>query len=715
VAANLFRPRSQWPAEELIERSLATITNPAVIDRRLQELDTASVAALAFMARSRLTHWHVGHLVELLTAVGHGEGLQPILRLLESGLLFPSLGVAGQRVRDFEQWLGSAGATPPRVFTHPVILSRSLKHEISFPDLPPSGSAVSGIFEADGLDILLRLAAAWQQLGTASLRRTQQGDFFKRDMDRLRTDPVLSAIASDGLAPAPDAGLLIISVALILSIITEEQGELHAGLLPAEWQQGLAGAIPSLWSALLSVDNWNPQDGWRVDPDQGNPYPSAYLLLLLLVAGQPRDSWTAVAGLEQWLVDHHPYWEELRRSPGRTGAQMGRKSTGGAREDKSPRGATPGHDGLPWVANFLLGVAYPLRLVQAAKDEDGEWMIRLSDWGRWLLGCGDSPPPVASYPQTLLVQPNLEVVLYRQGLTPALIVRLSHFAAWKNLGAACTLQLQADTIYRGLESGLTFETILQTLEQHGMHALPPAVLSSLRTWADKRERITIYSSATLLEFESSEDLKEALARGLPGARLTDRLVAVAHENEIDYRHFRLTGTRDYGLPPEKCVEVEADGVTLAVDLARSDLLLETELRRFAEALDGAGIQGKHRYRLTPQSLAGMRDRGLGVSDLEDWFYQRAGQALSPAARLLLTAPVTAAPQLHPALVLQVPTAEMADGLLQWPGTRGLLQDRLGPTALVIAEEDVEAFCERLAVLGMKVEPPSTRNGTPPST
>src|SRR5205085_2115239 len=108
----------------------------------------------------------------------------------------------------------------------------------------------------------------------------------------------------------------------------------------------------------------------------------------------------------------------------------------------------------------------------------------------------------------------------------------------------------------------------------------------------KRERLSIYAAAALFEFASAADLAEALARGLPAVRLTDRLAVVANEKDIDYRHFRLTGTRDYCLPPEKCVEVEADGVTLTVDLARSDLLLESEVQRFAEPAVGSVPPGR---------------------------------------------------------------------------------------------------------------------------
>ena len=72
-------------------------------------------------------------------------------------------------------------------------------------------------------------------------------------------------------------------------------------------------------------------------------------------------------------------------------------------------------------------------------------------------------------------------------------------------------------------------------------------------WSKQRDRLTIWSSAALFEFPSPDELTEALARGLPAVpHLTDRLAVVASEDQINYRHFRLTGTRDYCLPPEKC-------------------------------------------------------------------------------------------------------------------------------------------------------------------
>jgi hypothetical protein len=377
-----------------------------------------------------------------------------------------------------------------------------------------------------------------------------------------------------------------------------------------------------------------------------------------------------------WVRAHHPYWAR-----------------------PAPR------DGAPTpLACFLLGLAYQLRLLQAGKDPALGWLVRLSPLGRWVLGLGESPA-FPAYAQTLLVQPNLEILAYRQGLTPGLVARLGRFAAWKSLGSACTLQLQPDTVYGALETGETFATILQTLEQHGMRPTPAPVVESLKTWANKRERISVYPSATLFEFATPEDLAEALARGLPAVRLADRLAVVAGEQDVDFRHFRLTATRDYTLPPERCVTVEPDGVTLSIDLGRADLLLESEVQRFAEPLERGGADGRRQYRLTPATAAAARSTGLMAQALEGWFVQRTGHSLSPAARLLLAGSQVPPPELRRLLVLHVASAEVADGLQQWPGTRSLVARRLGPTTLAVDEEHVAVLRERLETLGVRLQCP----------
>jgi hypothetical protein len=687
VAAKLVRPRSHWPAAELIAKSVATVANPAVVDRRIKELDLAARQLLALIGHSRQPVWSLGNLVELAIALGHADGLKPVFDLLSAGLLYPYFNPPPSekalRLQTFEQWLGFAGPTGLTVFTLPSIANRAIGENLPLPTLSSidgSGPSASrhppATMEADGLEIPLRLSVLWQQVAAAPLRRTQNGGYFKRDTERLGADKLLNSPPADSLTEVPGFGFLLAALAELEGMLEEGDGELRAASLPPWWEDaGLSGALESLYAALPGMQTWNALEGWRgPESAMGNPFPSAVLLGLVLLARVPDGTWLRPALIEEWLRTHHPYWTGEALRPSRL---------------------------QPWFETFLLGIAYQMRLVQARRDEDG-WLVRLSPAGRWLLGLGDAPLLDSGYQQTLMVQPNLEIVAYRQGLSPSLIGKLTRFAAWTNLGAACTLQLEPATVYRALESGLTFETIRLTLEQHGVRALPPAVLESLKTWANKRDRITVYPSAVLMEFTTADDLNEALARGLPGVRIADTLAIVVNEEAIDFKHFRLTGTRDYGLPPERCVSVEPDGVTLVVDLARSDLLLETEAPHFAELLTRTSPNGRRHYRLTPASLAAARDNGWSLAMLEQWFVQRTGRSLPAAARLLMVGGEMDAPRLQRHLVLHVAAPELADGLMQWPETRPLIEARLGPTALAVAEKNVTMLRERLKAVGVRI-------------
>jgi hypothetical protein len=685
VAAKLYRPRSQWPVDELIDRCVQTLDNAPVLDRRLQDLELPARQLLACIGHSRQPTWSVGNLVELVVMLGHADGLAAVRQLLEAGLLYPQLEVStatpGQatprsssRIKSFDLWLGQGQA---KAFAPASVSARAIGTDLSLPACPAAAELgeSAAAHEADGLEWLLRLAVLWQQVTAGALRRTQQRDFFKRDLERLRDDPLLAGAPAISLGEGPDPGLFIVALALSEGLLEESAGELRAArAFPPAWDQGLWSALASLWAALPTLEGWNAASGWQPNADPGNPYPSANLLALLMLHTLSKHAWADPDAVETWIKARHPFWA----GSASTSAEVG-------------------------VATFLRGLAFQLRLVQAAKGDDGTWLVRLAPVGRWVLGLGLAPPLPAGFSQSLLVQPNLEILAYRQGLTPELIVRLTRFASWKSLGAACTLQLQPETVYRALEAGESFETLRQALERHGQKALPTAVVDALRTWSDKRERITVYPAGALLEFATPAEMNEVLSRGLPAVRLTDRLAVVPNEEQIDYRHFRLTSTRDYALPAERCVAVEADGVTLSIDVAKSDLLLETELQGFAENLLKPSANGRRLYRLTPATLARGQQNGLSLESLEAWFEKRCGLDLSPAARFLLTASRTPPPQARRHLVLHVADEEIADGLLQWPATKMLIHERLGPTALSVLEANWEPLGEQLRDLGIQID------------
>ncbi len=672
VSQKLSRPRNQWPPEELVERNLVALENPAVIDRRIKEMPPGGRQILALVGHSKQPCWPVGALLPLAHVLGSVDGLEDLRELFVAGFAYPLLfapGVAGKvRFKDFDAWLATTPAA--QVFFYPPVTQRALTEPLT----PPEGAwyvenAGTG-FESDGLEWLLRLTAMWQRIAPAPLRRTQQRDFFKRDLDRLREDSLLAAQPSDGLGQIPDPGLWAVALGLAAGLLREIEGEIQAEPLASEWSQDLESVLTKFWSSLLGVQSWNAKVGWDVTLENAQPHFPCYILALTLLGLLPENAWAQPEALESSLVRKHPYWQ------GQTPAQP-----------------------LALEA-FFLGVAYPLKLVQAIKLAGGGFGVRLSPMGQRILGYRDAPVPAPQFPQTILVQPNLEILAYRQGLTPELVVKLTRLATWKGLGGACTLQLEPSSVYRALEMGESFSSIVQTLDRYGMKPTPAPVLDALKTWSNKRERITVYPSAALLEFPGPAELSDALARGLPAIKLTDRLAVVANESQIDYRHFRMTGTRDYVLPPEKCVSVEPDGVTLSVDLSRSDLLLDTELSRFAEPLGGSSIPGRRQFRITPASMAQARLKGMPLATLEQWFHNRTGMPLAPAARLFLVGAEAPPMQVRRQIVLHIPSEALAEGLWQWPETRALLHARLGPVALAVLETQIEPLTRRLAELGI---------------
>jgi hypothetical protein len=675
VAARLARPRGNWPVDDLVRKCVEVIENPPVLDRRLADLPEAGQRLLALIGRSRQLEWPLGAVIELLVAFGEEDvkaaGL--VQELLEAGVLFPALGPAAARIGTFGYWMSQASVGGGlSVFTVAGIASRAV-----FPatDLPDLAEEMTGpVLEADGLDWQIRLGVLWQQVSASPLRRTQGGGLFKRDVERLEQDPLLNTRPAVGVLDLSDVGFLTAEIGERAGILTEVEGEIRAAPFPS-WLEGeLCEAIEGLFPCLFQVRAWSPLDGYRGEPLLGSPFPSAYLLSLTLLLHQRPEGWVRPAMIEDWVREHHPYWRTDSMRPSRRG---------------------------PWAVAFLLGICLPLRLVQAVADGEGGYAVRLTPVGRWLLGKGDRPPPPAGFPRTLLVQPNLEVLAYRQGLTPSLVARLTRAATWKTIGAACTLVVEPETVYRALEAGESLETLTRMLDQHGTRPTPAGVLDLLRTWANKRERITVYPAATLLEFNSPSELEEALARGVSGVRATDTVLVVPSEDNLEFRHFRLAGSRDYSLSPERCVSADADGVTLNVDLAKSDLLLETEMPRFADLVDRAGAHGRRVYRLTPESMGRAREAGWTLPALESWFAQRVGQPATPAAKLLLAAAMVDPPTLRTHLVLHVASAEIADGLQQWPQTRELIAGRLGPTTLAVNEENVPAL--RAVLLGLGVE------------
>lgn len=672
AASRLIKPRGNQPLEELIEKAVATLINPPVIDRRIREAPEPVRKALALMGLSRQPRWKVEHLITMLSALGHSEGFAPIAAGLESGLLFPVTPAAAAPLEDFTAWLGSVGTHLAEVFVHPSVAGRARGEDLGLPTLPASEDVPAGHPRlADGLDWPLRLAAVRQQVEADGVRTTQANLIFKKDLIRLQTDEVLGSPAMDHGDKLPDAGVLALLWARAAGMLEDSGGELRTVPGTPAWEAPLSAVLTALFATLTQVDGWDPLVGYMPTETGVSPASTAgFLMLLLLARAQPAE-WLSPAVLADWVWSHHPSWAGTL--PADAAADRGEA----------------------WARAFLLGVAYPLQAIETCGDA-----VRLSALGRHWLSGGPEPPAAQAFPHTLLIQPNAEILAYRQGLTPGLIATLSRFARWKGLGPACTLELTPEQTYRGLESGLTLPMILQTLTRSSSRPIPLAVADLLQRWASKRERITVFASATLVEFATPADLEAAVARGIVALRLSDRIGITADGSEPALNALRLYANRDYESKPQRCVSVAEDGVTLSVDPATSDLLLDAELGRFASPLP-ADPGGPRRYRMTADL---MRRAGqvFPPAEIDSWFIDRTGQPLSPAGRLFLFGPQSPPAASSRLLIVRFASQELTDGVMQWPETRLLIAERLGPTVVSVAEDKLELFGKALAQVGLVV-------------
>jgi hypothetical protein len=624
-----------------------------------------------------------------------------VRRLLELGLVSAKVGDTFEPVFDYERTMGSQFAITT-LNAHPSVLNaaRTVLPEC---DPPPEAGSVRQVRESDGLEPILRLAAVWQRIEEAPIRQTQQRTFFKRDRERFEDDPVLVGAITDAIEPLPDMALLWIAMARSVGLVVPETGsDRLIAATPDYWVDNAVHLPQMIATRWLALRDWHEQLGMRSESspaDLAIPYIRASVLLWL--ARMPETSWLALEDLASHLATLAPGWNHPILSA--------------VTESR--------YSGYDTLAAILLGPAYQLGLVRAADEiPSGRRVVQLTPLGRYSLAIGPPPPPRASFDHFLFVQPNFEVIAYRQGLTPTLIGQFSRFARWSQVGAALELKLTPESVYRGLEGGLSTDSMLERLSKHSSRPLPAGVAEALRTWASRRDRVTYYSSATLVEFATPEEMETArklwptttIGR-VPPVAISDRLLLVEDEASIPFTRFRMAGSRDYRRPAEACVDVEADGVTLSLDLGRSDLLVDAELVRFADEQrlrsrpDGTSSP-RRLFVVSPASLARAAENGLTVSQMSRWFLQRTGSEMPSAIRLLLhaaTPGISAFPARRP-IVMTVPTEELLDGLMQHPSTGPHLGDRLGPTTAIIPEDDFEPLRKALAELGLILGDPPRR-------
>ena len=687
----------------LADAVMDALAEPGAAAHRLSGLSRDARMAMGLVALTDSPRWPAAGLALGLQCLGAAPG-EAIGELLDAGLLAAIPGPDGPPVLDAARAFAS-GRVPEgmTLLAHPAARAAAITL-LPVAETLPTIDAVRQQREADGLEPILRLAALWQIVDEAPLRRTQQDTLYKRDRERVDDDPVLAGPIVDALEPLPDAPSLWLELARGVGLVADEAGSDRVVAATAEfWADNAYHLSQMILQRWLGLATWHEQAGMQgpgAAATLGPPFARGTAML-----------WLATLGPEDWVSLDELHATLSRLATGWDLPALGMAdSTSKARPDRGKKGPKAAERITPLISSMLLGLPYQLGLVRAAESAAGQRCVQLTPMGRYALALGPPPPPRPTLDHFLFVQPNFEVVAYRQGLNAGLIGQFSRFARWSQVGSALELRLTPESVYRGLEGGMTPEQMLARLSKHSPHPLAAGVVEAVKTWSSRRERVTYHAAATLVEFASGEALELALsewpATESPPIRVAERLLLVPDEKSIPFGRFRLAGSRDYRRPAEACVEVEPDGVTIGLDLGRSDLFVDAEVGRFADELPGGGTpSSRRRYRVSAASLRRAIEDGMSGVGLTRWFAQRAAAELPPAIRLLMFAVEPGAGRLRAdrPVVLHAPTADVLDGLMQYPSTRDLIGERLGPASAIVASASVERLKGALAALGVALD------------
>src|SRR5262249_46395460 len=143
----------------------------------------------------------------------------------------------------------------------------------------------------------------------------------------------------DQLAPVADSGVLALLWARAVGLLVERNGALEASPFPATWDGPLFPLLAELVRSLPLVESWDPLTGYSPAENGLSPTPTVGLLALLLA----RD-FVSPEAVAEWLWSHHPSWAGVV-----------------PQEAASDRGTG-------WVRGYLLGVAYPLGIVEVSTE-----------------------------------------------------------------------------------------------------------------------------------------------------------------------------------------------------------------------------------------------------------------------------------------------------------------------------------------------------------
>ena len=368
---------------------------------------------------------------------------------------------------------------------------------------------------------------------------------------------------------------------------------------------------------------------------------------------------------------------------------------------------------VPWLVGTFTTWLYFLGLVELLMNGNQLVGFRLTNLGRETLhpelpASKWAGPSLQTTPigPAWVVQPNFDIIVYMDRVSAPQLAFLERCAERSQAQKhTAHYRLTRESIYRGLESGLTLDELVSTLQTDSQTELSQNILVELREWAALRERIFLRRQANLLEFSSPQALKAGQTQGLKGTIVADRFLLLHTAppafswDEINYAetlpsNLTLNETGHIDWKPTK----------------HRDLLTAVQLDRWAESTaDGS-------WQLTRESIRRALKPGRKLSELLSLLQNRVFPTATirkyelppPSIPALLELalrswagtnyPIT----LQNVILIQCPSEKIYQAVIASPLMQSLLKGHQAPDLLFADPAQIETLRQQLNWLGWKV-------------
>lgn len=362
-----------------------------------------------------------------------------------------------------------------------------------------------------------------------------------------------------------------------------------------------------------------------------------------------------------------------------------------------------------WIAHAIAGPLFHLGLVELGYAP-GERAIlpngfRLTEAGRAATGGlfrTEAHPAPALMPAQpcVVVQPNFDVIVYLDSADPKQLGFIERIAERRQLGnATAVYRLTREATYQALESGVTADALIATLQASSRHPLPDSVARTLTDWAARRERLSVHLNASVLEFESQAARDAALTAGqVRGITVGERFVQV----ESLAGGFRPGSTIAYEPALPKCLTASETG-EIVIDPNARDLLINGELTGYCEPLPADA----YRWRITGESIRQASVRGWTAKEILSRLARRTRHPLPPILACAIAAwsggRAAPGPLSVPTVpILQVTDREVALAISVSKVFKPYLLGQLGAHAFLVKPDRATELIAKLSELGFVV-------------